>query len=119
MMDVILGGTLLAAPLAALGWRVWRDRIEKNALTLRAEIHAAVVHALHGESFLSVEVEPRTPWRAGRVLLSAPTGWEWLIEAGWKRIIRLVPHGYEIVIQPSDRAVSGSASRRSALGNAA
>ncbi len=119
MTDAILTWTLLAAPLAALGWRVWRDRIEENALTLRAEIHAAVVQAFHGESFLSVQVEARTPWRAGRVLLSAPTGWEWLLEAAWKRIIRLVPRGYEIVIQPADRAVSGSPPRRSALGNAA
>lgn len=119
MTDAILTLALLTAPLAALGWRLWRDRIEENALTLRAEIHAAVVQAFHGESFLSVQVEPRTLWRTGRVLLSAPAGWEWLLETAWKRIIRLVPHGYEIVIQPADRAVSGSASRRSALGNAA
>lgn len=39
----------------------------------------------------------------GRVLLSVPGGWEWLIEAAWNTIITNVPSGYELVVRPGYR----------------
>lgn len=111
MVALGLIGVLVLAPL---WWRVWRDKSEGRALSMRAEIQAAVNRALKGESFLSVRVTPATPWRVGRVLLSTPTGSEWLIEAVWDSVLKRVPGGYELVVRPGRPKPAGSAILRRA-----
>ena len=65
---------------------------------MRADISAAANRALGGESVLSVRVEPRGPWRAGRVHLSAPGGYEFLIASVSGVVISRLPDRYELVV---------------------
>ncbi|MBI1848374.1 MAG: hypothetical protein HY294_09885 [Candidatus Rokubacteria bacterium] len=94
---MLITGTLVLAPLA---WRAWRDRAEEHALAVRADVHNAVVRALHGESLVAVDVEPATPWHGERVVLSTPSGWATLLEQVWPRVIERVPPGAELVVRP-------------------
>jgi hypothetical protein len=102
IVPVVLVGALVLGPI---GWRVWRDRREEQALAVRADVAAAVRQALDGESLVSVQVEPPRPLRSGRVILSVPGGWEWLIREAWTRVVTHVPRDYELVV----RAGGGSA----------
>jgi hypothetical protein len=92
---VVIGG-LVVAPLLVAGWR---ERRAERALELRAVIDAVVRHDLGGESFLSVTVEPKAPWRPGRVVLSTPSGYEWLITQVWPLVLREVPDDYELIVK--------------------
>ena len=49
---------------------------------------------------VSVQVRPEGLWRRGRVLLSAPSGDEELIEKVWPAVVKRVPAGYELVVRP-------------------
>ena len=100
IVPVVLIGTLVLGPIV---WRVWRDRREEQALDVRAEIAAAVRQALDGESLVSVQVEPPRPLRSGRVILSVPGGWEWLIREAWARVVAHVPRDYELVVRAGER----------------
>jgi hypothetical protein len=91
---------LVGAPLA---WRQWRDRQEARGLRLRAEVQAVVNRRLEGESVVSVRVRPDAPWRTGRVELSTPSGWEWLVEEVWVPVLTRVPPDYELVVRPPRR----------------
>jgi len=93
-------GALVAAPLA---WREWRDRREARGLRVRAEVQDVVNRRLEGESLVSVRVRPGAPWRPGRVELSTPSGWEWLVDEVWRPVLERVPPGYELVVQPGHR----------------
>jgi len=97
MIVLALLGVLVLAPLA---FGVWKDRSSERGLALAAGIQAAVNRVLGGESFLSVEVQPATFWRAGRIKLWVPTGYEWLIERAWNPILNRVPCNYELVVRP-------------------
>jgi hypothetical protein len=88
---------LVVGPLA---WRVWYDRRVERALTIRAHMHAAVVRALGGESFVSINVRPPAVWRRGRVELSAPSDWRFLLEPAWSAVMSRVPDDYELVVRP-------------------
>jgi hypothetical protein len=97
---------LIVAPLVlvglgagVLGWRVLDDRARDRALAMRADIQAAVDRSLEGESFLAVSVEPESTFHAGRVVLSTPTGYEWLVREAWTPVVQRVPDGYELVIK--------------------
>lgn len=104
MLETVLATAfLLALVVLPIAWRVGRDRAQERALTLQAELRAAIFRALHGESLLAVRVLPAAPWRAGRVLLSAPRGWEWLVEAAWSELAGRLPEGYEVVVTPAPR----------------
>ena len=59
---------------------------------------AAVPRRLHGESLLSVQVTPATLRRPGRVVLSTPSGYEYLTEAAWSTVATRMPPGYELVV---------------------
>ena len=107
MTEVMIVLTLISGlVLAPVAWGAWRDRRVARALAVRAEIQAVANRALGGESLLSVEVTPATFWRAGRVLLSAPTGYGWLLEAVWKSVLKHVPPDHELVVKPTDPAAS-------------
>lgn len=93
-------GALVAAPLA---WREWRDRREARGLRVRADVQDIVNRRLEGESLVSVRVRPGAPWRPGRVELSTPSGWEWLVDEVWRPVLERVPSGYELVVRPGHR----------------
>lgn len=113
---VVFIGALVLGPLA---WRVWRDRREEQALEVRAGIAAAVRQALDGDSLVSVQVVPPRALRSGRVILSVPGGWEWLIQEAWPRVVRRVPHDYELVVRTGERPATPASDRAGALRRAA
>jgi hypothetical protein len=99
---LMLVSLLVIGPLA---WRGWKDSREAQALAVRAVVHAAVVHALGGESLVAVRVLAPTPWREGRVILSAPTGCEVLIWTVWLAVVARLPRTYDLVVQSGPRHV--------------
>jgi len=101
-MTALIMMTLLAvAFLGPLAWRVWRDGLEARALSLQAEIQAAVNASLGGESFIAVRVTPGSRERSGTVELNVPSGWEEMLEPVWHVVLPLVPPGYTLVFRPS------------------
>jgi hypothetical protein len=93
----VVVGSLLLGPLL---WRLREDRRTERAQVVRAETNAALFRALGGESLVAVDVEAPSLWRPGRVLLSAPADWTWLLEPAWAGVAAHVPAGYELVIRP-------------------
>lgn len=102
MVSTLIGalfvGSLVIAPLV---WRVRQDRRAERALAIRAYVHAALVRALGGESLVAVNVEPPAAWRPGRVVLSAPAEWAFLLAPAWSAVAEGVPTDYELVIKPA------------------
>ena len=94
---VVMAGLVLGPLL----WRAREDRRQARALAVRADLHATLFRALRGDSLVAVDVEPPTLWRAGRVVLSAPADWAWLLEPAWASVAAHVPAGYELVVRPS------------------
>jgi hypothetical protein len=109
MTQTLIATALTAFPLFLLGWLTWRDRAKARALALRAEIDRAMRSVLGGESLVAVEVRPAAPWRRGRVVLSAPARWAWLVEAVLAPTLERIPPGYELVIHSEGRSQSVSA----------
>ena len=98
LMD-IAGLVITAAPLVGLlAWRHHVDHREREAGLVRADIHASATRVLGGESLLAIAVECPTAWRPGHVRLSAPTGYESLVEEVSHAVLGRVPDGYEVVI---------------------
>jgi hypothetical protein len=100
MMQALIAPRVLAAFVG--GWLAWlmrRDRARERALTVRAEIQSAVNRALDGESLLAVQVEPASGFHPGRVVLSTPTGYEWLVHEAWNPVIEHAPKDYEVVLR--------------------
>jgi hypothetical protein len=100
MMQALIAPAVLATLVAV--WLVWlkrRERAEDRALTVRAEIQSAVNRALDGESLLAVQVEPASTFHPGRVVLSTPTGYEWLVHEAWSPVIEHAPRDYEVVLR--------------------
>lgn len=98
-MNDVLGVLIGVGPVVvALLWSERQDRLRHRANRVRADISAAANRALGGESVLSVRVEPRGPWRAGRVHLSAPGGYEFLIASVSGVVISRLPDRYELVV---------------------
>jgi hypothetical protein len=85
--------------LGPIAWRVVHDRREARALAVSADIRHVVDRALGGESLVSVHVKPATLWRSGRVVLSVPTDWRWLLHLAWAQVLARLPAGYELVVQ--------------------
>jgi len=98
-MEAVLALLFIAAltvgPLAVMAAR---DRRRESADVVAADIRAAVRRRLHGESLLSVQVTPATFRRPGRVVLSTPSGYEYLTEAVWSTVASRLPSGYELVV---------------------
>ena len=90
---------LFVGPLVA---RIHVDRQVERADALAAELRAAVRRRLGGDSMVSVDVSAASPWRAGRVRLSAPGGYAALVEKAWPAVASRLPASYELVV-PSPR----------------
>jgi hypothetical protein len=96
---LIVPAALVAAVALWLGWLKRRERAEERALAVRAEIQSAVNRALDGESMLAVQVEPESSFHPGRVVLSTPAGYEWLVHEAWSPVIDHAPRDYEVVLR--------------------
>lgn len=116
IVPVVLLGVLVLGPI---GWRVWRDRREERALAVRADVAAAMRQALDGDSLVSVQVEPPRALRRGRVILSVPGGWEWLIREAWTRVVPHVPRDYDLVVRAGARSAPPAPAPRDLLRRAA
>jgi hypothetical protein len=97
LLPTILLLTLVVSPLV---WRIRADRRRDRADILRADIYSAVSRRLHGESLLTVDVEPKTLWHSGRVVLWTPAGYEELAESVWRDVAGRMPVDYELVVKP-------------------
>jgi hypothetical protein len=88
-----------ALVLGPLAWRAVHDRRQSRAMVVGADIRHVVDGELGGESLISVHAEPSTIWRPGKVVLSVPADWRWLMKPTWDRVLAAVPAGYELVVQ--------------------
>ena len=103
-----LVGLLFVGPLV---WRTWRDRLEDRALSLQADIQAAVNHALGGESLVAVRVKPGPQSGMGTVEIFVPSGWESVLEQVWPVVLSQIPAGYVLVFRPNPVRSSGTLRR--------
>jgi hypothetical protein len=101
VVAAVIGLVLVVGPLA---WRVQRDRSDSRALATRAYVQSLVDRRLGGESFVSVQVTPRSLWSQGQVVVSVPGGWEWMLEDVWPVLLARVPRGYELVVRRGQEA---------------
>jgi hypothetical protein len=100
IVNDVLGVLIGVGPVVvALLWCGWQERLQRRANRVRADISATANRVLGGESVLSVRVEPRKAWRAGRVHLSAPGGYEFLIASVSLAVIARLPARYELVVE--------------------
>src|ERR1700704_1831882 len=100
MMQAFIAPVLLATAVGVwLAWLQRRERAEDRALTVRAEIQSAVNRALEGESLLAVQVEPASSFHPGRVVLSTPMGYEWLLHEGGNSGLERAPQEEEGVVR--------------------
>ena len=88
-------GTLALAPIV---WRARRDKREDTALRVQAGLQFKANQRLGGESFLVVSVEPAPIGGKGRVRLSTPDRWQWLVGEVWNDVAAAMPPGYELVM---------------------
>ncbi len=97
LLATLVVGSLLLGPLF---WRVHQDRRGERAQIIRAETNAALFRSLGGDSLVAVDVQLPSLWHPGRVVLSAPADWTWLLEPAWASVAAHVPAGYELVVKP-------------------
>ena len=109
----LLAGLVFLGPL---GWRVWLDVRLARADSIGADIRAAVNRRLRGESLLSVLVTPRLLWGRGQVIVSVPSGYEWLVEAAWPALTEHTPAGYDLVVRAPVLHTAGSRREPAAVG---
>lgn len=88
-------GSLAVTPLL---WRVRHDKREEAALRVQAGLQFKANQRLGGESFLVVSVEPARFGGKGRVSLSTPDRWQWLVGEVWNDVAAAMPAGYELVV---------------------
>jgi hypothetical protein len=110
--------SLVVAPLV---WRNAADRRQQEALRLQAWLQSKANHRLGGESLLVVTVHPPTAGQRGRVVLSVPARWAWLVGQVWSDMLEGTPGGYDLVVpgqqerRPAPRAAAGSAAGNTPL----
>ena len=95
VVGVLIG---LGPVVAALVWCDLNDRFRHRANRVAAEMRATANRVLGGESMLAVHVQPAMAWRPGRVHLSTPGGYEFLIASVSGAVINRLPHNYELVV---------------------
>jgi hypothetical protein len=99
MWSDVAGLFIVAAPiLGVLTWRNLLDHRAETADALRAELHAGAVRALGGESLLNITVDGPMPWSHGQVTLTAPTGYESLIQDVAPTVFARMPANYDLLI---------------------
>jgi hypothetical protein len=112
---VLLVG-LASGPLI---WRLRQDRREARAEAIQADANRALFDALGGESFVAVRVQTPSFWGPGRVVLSTPSDWQWLLAPAWSAVVAHVPADYELIVKPAGPAALPLESDNVALRRAA
>jgi len=98
-MNDVVGMLIGLGPIvAALVWSNIQDRLRNRANGVRADISATANRVLGGESVLAVRVDPAVAWWPGRVHLSAPDGYEFLVASVSGAVISRLPLNYELVV---------------------
>ncbi len=119
-MGAILAGLLVfGLVLGPLVARVIFDRKLQRAAAVAADVRAAVRGRLGGESFVSVQVWPRWLSGRGRVLLSAPSGYEDLIQKVWPVVVKCIPADHDLVVRPAPPRPAGLAPEAARLSRVA
>jgi hypothetical protein len=95
LIAVLCIGSLAVAPIV---WRVRQDKRRDAALRVQAGLQFKANQRLGGESFLVVSVEPAPIGGKGRVRLSTPDRWQWLVGEVWNDVAAAMPPGYELVV---------------------
>ena len=95
LIALLFIGSLALAPIV---WRARRDTRQDAALRVQAELQFKANQRLGGESFLVVSVEPAPMGGKGRVRLSTPDRWQWLVGEVWNDVAAAMPPGYELVL---------------------
>jgi len=107
MLPGLVGAVLVVGLVVGpLLWRVWDDRRKEDALRVRAELHMVLFRALQGDSFVALDALPPTFWRPGRVVLSAPSDWQSVLQTAWRAVADHVPAGWEVVIRSTQPAAT-------------
>ena len=96
--DMIALGLISLLVIGPLVWRNLRDRREADALRLQARLQSVANRRLGGETFLVVTVQPGLAGRGGRVVLTAPPRWQWLVQDVWSEVRRAMPADHELVV---------------------
>jgi hypothetical protein len=96
--DVIALVSIGSLAMAPLVWRARQDKREEAALRVQAGLQFKANQRLGGESFLVVHVEPARLGGKGRVSLSTPDRWQWLVGEVWNDVVAALPAGYELVV---------------------
>lgn len=99
MINDMVGMLIGLGPVGiALLWCNLHDRFRNRANRVGADIRATANRVLGGESMLAVRVQPAIAWRPGRVHLSTPGGYEFLIASVSGAVIDRLPRNYELVV---------------------
>ena len=110
--------SLVVGPLM---WRNAVDRRQEEALRLQAWLQHKANHRLGGESLLVVSVHPPAAGQPGRVVLSTPARWTWLVGQVWSEMLDNTPSGYELVVpgapdrRPAARPAAASTAGKTPL----
>lgn len=96
--SIVAAGIVVLMIFGPLVWIVVKERRAERALAVQAGIQYAVDRRLGGASYLTVEAEPPTLWRRGRVVLAAPRVAAPLVDEVAPTALALTPSGYELVI---------------------
>ena len=99
MTTIVAMALATALFLGPLLWRMRTDERSARADAIAADVRAAIHHRFRGETYLTVQVAPSSFWRAGRATLSAPAGFEWLVEQSWRDVKSALPAGYDLVVK--------------------
>jgi hypothetical protein len=99
MMTIVAMALASALFLGPLLWRMWADERGARADAIAADVRSAVNHRFRGETYLTVQVVPSSFWHGGRVTLSAPAGFDWLLEESWRDVKNAIPAGYDLVLK--------------------
>jgi len=110
--------SLVVAPLM---WRNAVDRRREEAMRLQAWLQHKANYRLGGESLLVVTVHAPTAGQRGRVVLSTPARWAWLVGQVWSDMLEGTPSGYDLVVpgprerQPVMRPATASTAGKTPL----
>lgn len=102
MGAVLVGLVVIAMVALPLVLAVRSDRRREAADQVAARARSAVRQRLGGEAFVTVDVTAPTFTRHGRVVLTAPTGYDWMVERTWSAVAAGVPAGYDLVVSRPD-----------------
>ena len=102
-MGAVLVGLIVVAMVALpLVLAVRSDRRRDAADQVAASARTAVRQRLGGEAYVTVEVTAPDFTHHGRVVLSAPQGYDWMVERAWPAVASRVPAGYDLVVSRPD-----------------